>query len=54
MLKLNQSNEELNRTRNELFETKEKLDEAGDGINEKTKYIDKLKETEEKHELEKI
>ena len=47
LLKLNQSNEELNRTRNELFETKEKLDEAGDDINEKTKYIDKLEEIEE-------
>ena len=33
---------ELNRTRNGLFETKKKLDEAGDDINEKTKYIDKL------------
>ena len=52
MLKLNQSNEELNRTRNELFETKEKLDEAGDDINEKTKYIDKLKEIAEKHDYQ--
>ena len=52
MLKVNQSNEELNRTRNELFETKKKLDEAGDDINEKTKYIDKLKEIEEKHDYQ--
>ena len=43
LLKLNQSNEELNRTKNELFETKKKLNKAGDNINEKTKYIDKLK-----------
>ena len=52
MLKLNQSNEELNRTRNELFETKTKLDEAGDDINKKTKYIDKLKEIQEKHDYQ--
>ena len=52
MLKLNQSNEELNRIRNELFKTKEKLNEAGDDINEKTKYIGKLKESEEKHDYQ--
>ena len=52
MLKLNQSNEELNRTRNELFETKKKLDEAGNDINEKTKYTDKFKEIEEKHDYQ--
>ena len=52
MLKLNQSNEELNRTKNELFETKEKLNKAGDNINEKTKYIDKLKGMQEKHDYQ--
>ena len=35
-----------------LFETKEKLDEAGDDINEKTKYIDKLEEIQEKHDYQ--
>ena len=29
-----------------------KIDEAGDDINEKTKYIDKLKEIEEKHDYQ--
>ena len=43
LLKLNQSNEELNITKNKLNITKKKLDEAGDDINEKTKYIKKLK-----------
>ena len=52
LLKLNQSNEELNRTKNELFETKEKLNKAGDNINEKTKYIDKLKGMQEKHDYQ--
>ena len=52
MLKLNQLNEELNLTRSELYETKKKLDEAGDDINEKTKYIDKLKEIKEKHDYQ--
>ena len=31
---------------------KKKLDAAGDDINEKTKYIDKLKEIEEKHDYQ--
>ena len=43
LLKLNQSNEELNITKNKLNITKKKIDEAGDDINEKTKYIKKLK-----------
>ena len=48
MLKLNQSIEELNRAKNKLFET----NEAGDNINEKTKYIDQLKEIQEKHDYQ--
>ena len=48
LLKYNQSNEELKITKNELYETKEKLDKAGNDINEKTKYTDKLKEVQEK------
>ena len=48
MLKYNQLNEELNRTKNELYETKKGLDKAENDINEKTKYIDKLKEIQEK------
>ena len=48
MLIYNQLNEELNRTKNELYETKKGLDEAGDDINEKIKYTDKLKEIQEK------
>ena len=48
LLKYNQLNEELNKTRNELYETKKGLHKAGNDINEKTKYIDKLKEIQEK------
>ena len=48
MLKYNQLNEELNKTKNELYETKKGLDKAGNDINEKRKYIDKLKEIQEK------
>ena len=47
LLKLNQSNEELNITKNKLNITKKKLDEAEDDINEKIKYINKLKEIKE-------
>ena len=42
----------MNRTKNELFETKEKLDEAGDDVNEKTRYINKLEEIQEKHDYQ--
>ena len=52
LLKLNQSNKELNRIKNELFETKEKLNEAEDNTNEKTKYIAKLKEIQEKYDYQ--
>ena len=48
MLKYNQSNEELKSTKNELYETKDKLNKAGNDVNEKTKYIDELKEIQEK------
>ena len=47
LLEYNQSSEELKRTKNELYETKKKLDKAGNDINEKTKYIDELKEIQE-------
>ena len=48
LLKYNQSNEELKSTKNELYETNDKLDKAENDINEKAKYIDKLKEIQEK------
>ena len=48
LLKYSQSNEELNRTKNELYKTKDKLDKAGNDVNKKAKYIDELKEIEEK------
>ena len=48
MLDRNQLYSELKETNNELFETKKKLDEAEDDTNKKTKYIDKLKEIQEK------
>ena len=44
LLKYNQ----LKSTKNALYETKDKLDKAGNDINEKTKYTDKLKEIQEK------
>ena len=47
LLKYIQLNEELNKTKNELYETKKGLDKAGDDINEKIKYTDKLKEIQE-------
>ena len=43
MLERNQLYGEIKETKNELYETKKRLDEAEDDINEKTKYIDKLK-----------
>ena len=52
LLKYNQSNEELNRTKNELYETKNKLTKAENDINEKTKYIDELKEIQEKFDYQ--
>ena len=48
LLKYNQSNEELKSTKYELCETKDKLDKAGNDINEKAKYINELKEIQEK------
>ena len=52
MLKYNQSNEELKSTKNKLYKTKDKLDKAGNDINEKTKYIDELKEIQEKFDYQ--
>ena len=52
MLKYNQSNEELNSTKNELYITKDKLDKAGNDVNKKTKYIDELKENQEKFDYQ--
>ena len=52
LLEYNQSNEELKRTKNELYETKNKLDKAGNDINKKTKYIDELKEIQEKFDYQ--
>ena len=52
MLKYNQSNEELKNTKNELYENKDKLDKAGNDINEKAKYIDELKEIQEKFDYQ--
>ena len=43
LLEYNQLKKELNGTKNELYETKKELDKAGNDINEKTKYTDKLK-----------
>ena len=48
MLDRNQLYGELKETKNELYETKKRLDEAENDINEKTKYIDKLKEIPKK------
>ena len=52
LLKYNQSNEELKSSKNELYETKDKLDKAGNDINEKAKYIDELKEIQEKFDYQ--
>ena len=52
MLNNNQLYVVLKGTENELYETKKKLDEAGDDINEKIKYIDKLKEIQEKNDYQ--
>ena len=48
LLNSNQLYGKLEETKIELYETEKTLDEAEDGINEKTKYIDKLKEIQEK------
>ena len=48
LLEYNQSSEELKRTKNELKRTKDKLNEAGNDINKNIKYIDELKEIQEK------
>ena len=52
LLKYNQSNEELNSTKNELYKTIAKLNKAVNDINEKTKYIDELKEIQEKFDYQ--
>ena len=48
LLNRNQLHGKLEETKNELYETKKRLDEAEDDINKKTKYIDKLKEIQQK------
>ena len=48
LLNSNQLYGKLEKTKNELYGTKKRLDEAEDDINEKTKYIDKLKEIQKK------
>ena len=48
MLDRNQLYDELKETKNKLCKIKKRLDEAEDDINEKTKYIDKLKKNQEK------
>ena len=52
MLEYNRSNEELKGTINELKRTKDKLDNAGNDINEETKYINELKEIQEKFDYQ--
>ena len=48
LLDRNQLYDELKETKNKLYEIKKRLDEAEDDINEKTKYIDKLKKKSRK------
>ena len=48
----NQSNEKLKRTKNKLKKAEDKLNKAGDDTNEKTKYIDELKEIQEKFDYQ--
>ena len=48
LLDRNQLYGKLEGTKNELYETKKRLDEEEDDINKKPKYIDKLKEIQEK------
>ena len=52
MLKYSQSNEELKSVKIELYETKDKLDKTGNDIIEKEKYIDELKEIQEKFDYQ--
>ena len=54
LLNSNQLYGKLEETKNELYETKKRLDEAEDDINEKTKYIDKLKEIQKRLVFEKM
>ena len=51
LLKSNQLYSTLRGTKNELYETKKRLDEAEDEINKK-KYIDKIKEIQEKNDYQ--
>ena len=53
MLNRNQLYCKLKGTENELYETKKRLEEARDDTNKKTKYIDKLKEVQEKVDYQK-
>ena len=52
MLDRNQLYGKLKGTENELYETKKRSNEARDDTNKKTKYIDKLKEIQEKHDFQ--
>ena len=52
MLDRNQLYGKLKGTENELYETKKRLDEIRDDTNEKTKYIDKLKEIQKMHDYQ--
>ena len=48
LLNSNQLYGKLEETKNELYEIKKRSDEATDDINKRSKYIDKLKETQKK------
>ena len=52
MLDRNQLYGKLKGTGNKLYETKKRLNEARDDTNKKTKYIDKLKEIQEKFDYQ--
>ena len=52
LLNSNQLYSTLKGIKNELYETEKRLDEARDDINKK-KYIDKLKEIQEKNDYQK-
>ena len=53
LLNRNQLYSKLKGTENELYETKKRLEEAKDDTNKKTKYINKLKEIQEKVDYQK-
>ena len=53
MLNSNQLYGKLEETENELYETRKRLEKAKDDTNKKTKYINKLKEIQEKVDYQK-